>query len=191
MKKATTANEIPNGYSRVTEILNPFNGLSSIDPCTLQKAADRGTRVHAYCEAHALGLFVTEVDEDCKNYFEAFQRWFDKMVTKVIMLETRINSDKYMLSGAFDMLVVLKGDADDCLSLVDIKTPQSPSKTWALQTAAYKMLLREEMAIHVDRRLCLMLPKFDSCANVCEYKDHIRDEELYLMALRLYRYFQK
>lgn len=180
--------EIPAGYLRVTEVLQPFSTLTEIDPKTLHNAADRGTRVHAYCESHALGLFVTEVDDDCKNYFDVFKEWFDEMVVKIVHTEVRLNSPTYRISGAFDLLAILKGD--DTPTLVDIKTPNSPSLSWQLQTAAYQLLAKEVLNIDVTRRICLMLPKYGDKVRIVEYEDHKRDQELYIKALELYRFFK-
>ena len=181
-------NEIPSGYLRVTEVLMPFSTLTEIDPQTLANAADRGTRVHSYCEAHALGLFVADVDEDCKNYFNVFKVWFDEMVEKVLHSEKRMNSPTLRLSGAMDMIAILKGDTKP--TLVDIKTPASPSTSWQLQTAAYQLLAKECLNENVERRICLMLPKYKDTAKVVEYEDHKGDQAKYLMALELYRFFK-
>ena len=178
---------IPDGYIRVTSVLSPYTKLDHIDPSTLANAADRGTRVHAYCEAHALGLFVDQVDADCKNYFDVFVKWFDEMVVDVFCTEKRVNSEKLRLSGAFDLVALLKGD--DELSLIDIKTPANPATSWQLQTAAYKILAKEA-DIHVARRICLMLPKTSDHPTVIEYREHDRDEKLFLNALELYRFFK-
>lgn len=180
--------EIPPGYLRVTEVLMPFSTLGNIDPTTVANAADRGTRVHAYCESHALGLFVEDVDADCKNYFEVFKEWFDSMVTEVVHTEVRCNSTKMRISGAFDMIAILKGDTEP--SLIDLKTPMSPSQSWQLQTAAYQMLAAECLNVEVKRRICLMLPKYKDAVKVVEYEDHQGDQAKYLMALELYRFFK-
>lgn len=180
---------IPKGYLRVTEVLKPYSTLTEIDPHTLANAADRGTRVHAYCESYALGLFVAEVDDDCKNYFEVFKEWFDEMVVKVLYTEKRLNSPTYRISGAFDMIAVLKGDR--LPTLVDIKTPLTPSLSWQLQTAAYSLLVKELLDMHISRRICLMLPKHRDDVKIVEYTDHEKDQELYLKALELYRFFNK
>ncbi len=180
--------EIPDGYARVTEVLAPFCNFDHIDPKTLANAADRGTRVHDYCELHALGLFLPELDADCKNYVEAFKEWFDLMVTDVLETETRLNSPTYRVSGKFDMLVKLKGD--EGLTIVDLKTPASPALSWQLQTAAYRLLLKECKGIPADRRISLMLPKHPGgLVKVCEYTDHEKDEALYIKAIELFRFF--
>lgn len=180
--------EIPAGYLRVTEVLSPFSPIIGLDKEMVAKAADRGTRVHHYCESHALGLFVEDIDEDCKNYVMAFKEWFDEMVVDIIHTEIRLNSPSYRISGAFDLLCVLKGDEHP--TLIDYKTPQAESPTWALQTAAYQLLCLESLNIVVPRRIVLQLPKNEGRAKVIEYKDHGRDQDLYLKALELYRYFK-
>lgn len=185
MKKTFTS--IPHGYTRVTDVLNPYSDLCAIDPDVVAKAAERGTRVHKFCEMYALGLFLTDIDEDCNNYFQAFKNWFDGCVEHVIHCETRCNSAQYKLSGAFDLIVVLRGDTR--ATLIDIKTPDVAKKSWQLQTAAYQMLALECLQLDVDRRMCLMLPKNVGTSKIIEYTDHARDQELYLQALQLFRFF--
>lgn len=183
---------IPAGYLRVTECLKPYTPFDKLDPdsvyaMNVRWAADRGRRVHNYCEAYAQGLFVEDIDPDCKNYVEAFKYWFDDMVTEVIFTEQRINHAGYRLSGAIDLVAILKGD--DTPSIIDIKTPKNISPTWALQTGAYRILLREEVGIEADRRLCLILPKYEERgAQTIEYRDHDCDERLFINALEIYRY---
>ena len=181
------SSEIPNGYLRVTQVLEPFSKLHLIDKEVVQRAADRGTRVHKFCTLYALNLLVTDVDHDCKPYFESFKTWFDNMVSKVLLAPFRINSAKYRLSGEFDLVVTLKGECKAVL--LDLKTPASESPSWALQTAAYSMLLRDEAKSVVERRAALRLCKMGLAAAFVEYTDHDGDEKKYLNALELYRYF--
>lgn len=179
-------------YTRVTAILSRYSDFSAIDPDTLARAADRGTRVHNYCEMYANNIFIPSVDDDCKNYFEAYQRWFDSHVEHVLLVEKRIYNDDYRITGQIDLIAKIKGDDD--YSIIDIKTPATSSKTWALQTAAYKMMAKEHLKdksdIWIDRRACLMLPKTGKDAFFLEYDD-IEDEDLFLHALKLYRFFNK
>lgn len=181
--------EIPAGYFRVTEVLSPYTDFSSIAPEILANAADRGSRVHHFCELYARDLLISDIDDDCKNYFYCFKKWFDEFVSEVVSLEERITSDKYKLSGKYDMIVKMKGSDD--LVLVDIKTPASISPSWALQTAAYKILLREVKGVIVDRRICLLLPKKGDSASAAEYTQHEKHEQLYLNALELFHFFKK
>lgn len=178
---------IPSGYLRVTEVLQPFSKLHTLDPKVVQKAADRGTRAHKFCELYALNILLVEVDEDCKHYVDAFMKWFDETVVRVIASEKRINSEKYKLTGKFDFIVQLKGDTG--FTLLDIKTPATDSPSWQLQTAAYRVLIEYELCIEISRRVCLMLPKEAGIAKCVEYTDHAGDQRKYLNALELYRFF--
>lgn len=178
-------NEIPSGYVRVTSVLKVFQDFSNVLPQVLERAADRGQRVHQLCEAHSLGLFIPEVDDDCKHYFSAFTEWFDSRVEKVLVQESRMNSAKYRLSGQVDMIVLMKNDTKP--TIVDIKTPLTVLKMWKLQTAAYRLLAREELGIECNRRLCLMLPNEPRSVKISEYVKHDNDERLFLNALELHR----
>lgn len=184
MKKQDT---IPKNYARVTSVLNPYTNFSGIRPEVLEYAANRGERVHNYCEAYAKGLFLAEIDEDCKNYVEAFERWFDKAVVEVLQLEIRMNCPVMRLSGKCDMIVKIKGD--DHFTMVDLKTPLSESKTYRLQTAAYVMLAKSVLNIDCERRMCLMLPKKDAKAKVAEQLDIERDSKLFTYLLELHHFF--
>jgi hypothetical protein len=179
--------EIPKGYVRVSDVLKPFNKFEAIDPDILANAAYRGERVHKYCENHALGLFLVDVDEDCKNYVHEFQKWFDKNVEKVHQIETRCNSSDIKLSGKLDLIATIRGD--DFPSLIDIKTPATSSVSWRLQTAAYKLLAATELKIDCQRRLCVLLPKVREGVKIAEYENHENDQRFFLNALELYRLF--
>ena len=179
--------EIPEGYLRVTEVLNPFSKLHEIDPQVLANAADRGRRAHKWCTLHALNMLFGEVDADCKEYVESWKTWFDAYVGKVLMPPKRINSPHYRISGEFDLFVKMKGE--EGTTLLDIKTPANVSASWQLQTAAYKMLLEDELGEIVDRRIVVMLPKFGGKARIIEHLEHDLDEKKYLNALELYRHF--
>jgi len=179
--------EIPDGYIRVSSVCKPFTDFSKIDPQVLARKADIGTRVHQYCESYSLGLFVEDVSSDCKNYVDSYKRWFDDSVKEVIQTETRINSEKYRISGQLDNLSLLK--YDDGITLIDYKTPDNPSLTWQLQTAGYHLLCEEELNIQVARRICLLLSKTGGAARVVEYQDHRGDKDKFINALELYRFF--
>jgi hypothetical protein len=179
--------EIPAGYLRVTTVLEPYSNLKSIDPVVVARAAERGQRVHDYCEAYASNLFIGEVDIDCKNYFDVFCKWFDENVTKVKFLETRCNSPILRITGRFDMIAQLKGSDEFCI--IDYKTPQTESRSWQLQTAAYQILASECLDIECTRRIALMLPKTSKKVKLYEYENHARDRTLFINALELYRHY--
>ncbi len=178
---------IPEGYLRVTDCLKPFNKFDMIDPVVLANAAERGSRVHKFCEMYVNNMLFEEVDEDCANYVNAFKLWYDANVVKLLYSEKRVNSKSRMLSGAFDLLVMLK--SSPCPVLIDIKTPQKESLSWALQMAAYRLLVKEELDLSGVDRMALILPKTSKKVKEIRYENHSKDTELYINALELYRYF--
>lgn len=180
---------VPLGYTSVTTVLSPYSGLGGIDPLVVKAAAERGTRVHKYCEMHALDLLIVEPESDCRGYVESFIKWYDMMVVKPLYIEERIDDEELKLSGGIDLVCYLKGD--ELPSVVDIKTPVNISPTWQLQTAAYKMLIERELGINIGRRIALKLPRDGSVAKVVEYTKHEQDRDMYLKALEVYRYFNK
>jgi len=177
--------EIPDGYTRVTEILQPYTNFSMILPAVLANAADRGTRVHKFCELINCGLFVGDIDSDCVPYVDSYERWFDANVDTVLYTEQRINSEDLKLTGQIDAIAKLKNGE---LAIIDIKTPALPSKSWALQTAAYAHLVSSELQLHGCKRICVMAKKTGGKARIMTY-DEDHDLTLYLNALELYKYF--
>lgn len=174
------------GYTRVSDVLSPFTDFSHIDKNVLLNAANRGTRVHKYIELHLHNLFVADIDEDCQPYFESFLQWQADILDKVYCLEDRYYCDDYKITGQVDMIGTFKGSDEQII--IDIKTPQSQSKTWRLQTAAYLYLARKNVDPSIKRRGCLMLDKLGAPANFVEYTSKL-DEDLFFKALELKRFF--
>lgn len=187
--------EIPEGYTRISDILKAYTKFDALDPEMVRYAANRGQRVHSFCEAytclyelHAQHLFSEdEIDEDCLPYVKSFIEWFQSTVDKVHSKEVRINCDRFKISGRYDLIVSLKGD-EHTKVLVDIKTPQQASKTWPLQTAAYSYLL-DTISQKPERRAVLALCNKGGLPKMIEYTDLKRDECLFFKALQLYRFF--
>lgn len=183
------SDEIPPGYARVTEILQPFAFFDGIDPAVLARAADRGSRVHKYCELYTQNLLIEKIDEDCRPYVESFVQWFDAMVEEIWVSEMRLSCRKYLVTGKLDMVATLKGDKEE--TIVDLKTPQQASLSWRLQTAAYRYLMRACEGIDIPRRICLILDKEGGKPKIVEYTDHETDERLFLGAAELFHFFKR
>jgi hypothetical protein len=176
------------GYTRVTEILSAYTDFSHIEPSVLANAADRGTRVHRFCELYVKNLLIEPVDEDCKPYVDSFISWFDFIVDEVIQAEQRLFCDKWKITGQIDLIVKMKNS--DSIYIVDIKTPQQSSKSWALQTSAYKHLVETNSNIKVGFRGCLMLDRQGGEPKMVGYENHDRDAELFFSACKLHQYFK-
>lgn len=178
---------IPNGYIRVTEPLKILKNYSHIDPDVLKNAADRGTDVHHFCEMHMKNIYC-DISEACEPYVKSFVDWYDNNVHELLFVEERVNSATLKLSGQLDIIATLK-DSKDKIAIIDIKTPVSTCKTWKLQTAAYRLLAKEEMGIKIDQRYCLKLSKNSSPAKLIQFENHREDEKTYLNLLEIYRDF--
>jgi len=182
--------DIKEGFTRVTSVFEPYTNFDAIDPVVLHRAANRGTRVHRYCELHMLGEYYPQPEEELVGYIDSFIQWYDKIVEKLICTEQRIYNNQYKLTGAIDIVAILKGDKSP--TIIDIKTPASESKTWCLQTAAYRLLYNSKMDVklHADRRIALRLDKKGGYPKIHEYTENGRDLRLYLSALEVYKYFK-
>lgn len=176
-------------YRRVTEILSPFSNFSNIPADVLENAAKRGTIVHEWCELYAkkqLDLGACN-NNQAKPYLDSFITWFDFLVDEVFFVEERLFCDKLMITGQIDLICKLKDSDNICV--VDIKTPQTSSKSWRLQTAAYQYLATNSLNLKVSQRGCLMLDKKGGPPTFKNYKDYKRDSELFFSLCDLNTFF--
>lgn len=190
MKKTNGPNyneEIPKGYTRVTEVLTPYKNFDNVLPDVLHQAAERGSKVHDFCELYALNMLIEKPSEEVKPYFESFKFWYDQFVTETVMTEERLSDSELLLTGQFDLLCTIEGSED--LVLVDYKTPSVHEISWRLQMAAYSYLLRKLKGIEVKRRISLRLNDEGKPPSIVEYTNHHHDERLYLNQLEIYRCF--
>lgn len=126
---------INQNFSRVTEILYPFSGLSSINPDVLNNAAKRGTLVHKICEGIMSGMGEIGVNDEVRPYVDSFKQWWGDG-KEIISMEERFYCDELMITGQSDIII----KEDGKLILVDLKTSYSPSKTWRGQASGYHHL---------------------------------------------------
>ena len=129
-------------YPSVTQILSPFSGIEELKrlrPNVLASAAERGTAVHAYCEAVSTGLMPVNVRPELRGYLDSFYHWFEQ-VEEVVEVECRLFDMQLGFHGQFDILCRMRGD--EGLSLWDYKTPESTNRVWPVQIAAYRHLAR-------------------------------------------------
>lgn len=182
--------DIPYGYARVTEVLKPFTKLELVDSEVLAKACEIGSKVHEYCENYVLGLFLGDIDEECKGFFNSFKNWYDEYVEKFFTSEERLIDKELRLTGKFDMILKIKGDLE-AQCMIDLKTPESHSKTWDLQMGAYDYLMEKTFGQKTERSAILRLKKDGSSPKFHEYSSNDREnnKNLFLQALKVYRKF--
>lgn len=173
-------------YPSVTQVLGVYTDYSTIPGSVLSHAADRGTRVHAACAAVAKGLWP-RTDAETKGYVASFSRWLKGYVAEVISVEERIVDEILGYSGQYDLIVRMVGD--DCLTVIDLKTPQAETPTWKGQLAAYRELAHSKYPL-VQRTIALKLDSDGGKPKLIEYKQDYRDFAAFLAALTAYRYFK-
>jgi len=178
---------IPEGYTRVSDVLKPFRNFSMISPEVLENAALRGEKVHKYCELYASNMLFEDVSKECEGYVKSFKEWFDSNNVKPLYMEKRLNCPENMITGRFDMIAMI----NDEYYLIDLKTSAKPSLAWDLQLAAYKMLIFYYMDIVIKYRMTIMLSKTGKKARSIVYEDDNKKIDMFLNALELYRFFEK
>lgn len=172
----------------VTTVLSPFADFSRISPEVLRRAAERGTRVHAACAAHASGLWVRNLPEDEMGYLGSFGAWFGRYVRRMIFVEKELRNPALGFHGHPDLGVEL---IDGRTVVVDLKTPAVESPTWRAQLAAYRHLANQEFDGIFESTMALQLKKNGRPARAIPYKDQDSDFSAFLSALNAYRYFDK
>lgn len=174
-------------YPSPSEILSAlsFNkGMMSIPEDILEAAAERGNRVHDWCEHFLLGKrspIPAAKDEELRC--SAFMDWFDETEPEVVDVEKLVFSRRIKVAGKLDILVK---EPDGKLAIVDIKTGSSPKTytSYPIQQAFYSIAVREmaDLDYHPARYI-LQLPK-DGSYNV-KHLDDPEDFEIAEAAARV------
>lgn len=168
------------GYTRVTNFLYPFSGLESIPAAVVEKAANRGTRVHKICESIASGLGEFDVDEELVGYVNSFKHWW-KTGIDVQEMEIRFFDHDLKITGQADF--VIRDETGS--TIVDLKTSYRPSPTWPVQGSAYAMLARKH-GFDIQKIQFIHLNKKGNPPKIYEYPV---DDDLFLSVRRTYNHF--
>ena len=176
-------------YPRVTEILKPFTSWHLVPKDVLEKAAARGTSVHAICAALADDEWVPDgmINQELLGYVNSFKKWKEAQVAKFLIIEKRYKDDDLLYSGQLDF--VIEG-TDGKLYLVDLKTSASPQKSYSVQMGAYDLLLRKH-EILVEAAMIVYLDKSGEFPEIELLEDMTRERQVFLSALNCYEYFNK
>jgi hypothetical protein len=151
------------GYTRVSDILEPFSGYGSVPEHILKKAANRGTRVHQIAEAYVKGIMPLE-DSELKGYVDSFLEWRGD---KKIIMPNRFYDKVLRITGKIDGLYQDMTTGD--YTLIDFKTSAKEGKMWALQGAAYLYLAEIVGCYPVTRIEFIRLPKDGKKAEIYDY----------------------
>lgn len=139
----------------VSEIIEPIHSKSygNIAESILDKAADRGTRVHRAIQFWNQYHF-RNVDEDCAGFFNAYLKFREEHPDwELVTSEQRFYHRSFLYAGTCDE-IYQRGNE---IILLDLKTPvKALLKTWAVQLGGYKAGI-ESTGQKVDKSFILQL----------------------------------
>lgn len=176
-------------YPRVTEVLRPYTNYEHVSKQVLERAAARGSSVHALCAGIAKGAWIPDgmIGEDLIGYVNSFRKWASAQVGKFIVVEKRYIDKERMYSGQLDFVVL---GIDNELYLVDLKTSSRPQKTYPIQMAAYNYLLKNHN-IDVKGAMLVYLNKDGEFPEIHLIEDMSEELHVFLSALDCWHYFNK
>jgi hypothetical protein len=128
----------------VTQALGVLDSYAGIPAAVLQKAAERGTKVHKAVELHLEGdLDELSLDPDIADYFYAFVRFERETGYRPRASEMRVHSSKFNFAGTLDLFGPDPRGSKKS-AIVDIKTSRQLMPTVGPQLAAYERAYKEE-----------------------------------------------
>ncbi|MHB8406298.1 MAG: PD-(D/E)XK nuclease family protein [Gammaproteobacteria bacterium] len=141
----------------VTEVLKPYGAFAKMDSAMLAPYAARGTAVHKLCELYDLEqLHRYALNALSIAYITQWRRFMAESGFKPLLIEWQAYSPLFGFAGELDRYgSMMKKGRTQCVVL-DIKSG-APDWTAGPQTAAYAQLVRENLEMPVDLRLCVHL----------------------------------
>ena len=139
-----------------------------------KQAADRGTRIHSYCENFLLGESL-QVDMFDFDFWKSLQPVVDR-IDNIHALEAMLYSDQLRMAGTVDCI----GEYNGVLSVIDFKTSKKPKKRediehYFVQATAYSVMFEELFGITVPD-ITIIIGVDDDTPQVFQArrKDHIK-----------------
>jgi hypothetical protein len=176
-------------YPRVTEVLRGYTSYDQVPKEILEKAAARGTSVHALCAGIAKGAWIPDgmIGDELIGYVNSFKQWAAAQVSQFVVVEKRYTDDDRRYSGQLDFVIL---GSDDHLYLVDLKTSARPQKTYPVQMAAYDSLLRKHKIV-VKGAMLVYLKRDGAFPDIHMLDDMTEETEVFMNALDCWHYFNK
>ena len=184
--------KIPDGYTRVSEILSIFQSYAHVPKDKLKRAQDVGTDVHEAIETYLKGDFIP-LGSKLSPYFDSFLHWVQNVKMTPILMEERLFDHGQLITGRIDLLAEIDGKN----VLVDFKTGSwAHPEIWKLQGTFYRGLLEgywlgndgPEMP---DKFLFIQLQRDGSPPILFNFDFDPLDVAVCTAALRCYHYFKK
>ena len=165
----------------VKEIMRPLTKkvYGEINLITLNRAADRGTRVHRAIQFW--GEFkYKNTDEETEPYFDQFMKFSKELNVEILKSEFRLFHKRLLYAGTADLLVSENGLGP---VLVDIKTTRTIHEgLLSVQLAAYKEAAKW-CGYDIKRTAVLLISK-----DGYTFRDIEPDFGMFLNCLSIYRF---
>jgi hypothetical protein len=150
-----------------------------------REATTLGTKLHKALERINEGG-TAPYDASIDALVQAYRAWFLEHVRSVAACEQLAVSRLHKYAGTVDLVAYL--DDDPLPTVIDMKTSNSVSNSWGLQTAAYQLAL-DEGGLTCGQRMIVQIPSREPGALYTHLlDDHDRDQRAFLNALKLYRW---
>jgi hypothetical protein len=153
----------------VTTALGVLDSYFGIPAAVLQKASERGVKVHRAVELHLQGdLDELSLDPDIANYFYSYVRFERETGFRPVHSELRVYSEKFKYAGTLDLAGPdPKGSRRD--SVIDIKTSAQLMPTVGPQLAGYERAFLEQTKSKKKLLRYGLLLKSDGSYELMEY----------------------
>lgn len=174
-------------FLRVTDIISWCSGIHKIPKHILERAADRGTRVHVAIEGILNGLEPLP-DIEISPYLESFQAFYNsKQWSGSMETEKRLYSEELGVTGCMDLIHV----GDSVAHIYDWKTSSTfQHKSAKLQGAAYRYLASVNGYENLSMKF-VHLQKDGSPAICYEFETYEQDLDTFFKCLDIYKYFNE
>lgn len=162
----------------VTQILRGLDDFSNVPARVLEKARDRGNRVHAACNLDVLGILdENTVDDEVAPYLAQFRKFLRESRFAPTLSECRVYDETLWYAGTLDLF----GDLPGCMDVqIDIKSGAIP-RSVGPQTAAYACALYARTGIKTRKRFVLdlkptkyTLPPLEDLNDMAVFKSALR-----------------
>lgn len=169
-----------NSYPSVTSVTGLLNKQSIIDwrkrvgeeeaNRITTRAANRGTRIHQYCEDYLRGN-VFEANMFDLQMFNSIKPLLDD-IDNIHCLESPLYSDHLEVAGTVDCIAEFQGK----LSVIDFKTSsrikdRDEIHNYFMQTSAYAVAFEERTKIPVGRMVIIMAIDYEQPKVFIEKRD--------------------
>lgn len=172
----------------VTEVLGLLQNFDTIPWATLERARQRGERVHQCINAYNRGAYAAvDFPEDVAYYLDGWEAFLNESGAVVVASEQPVYHKALRYAGTPDCVLSWKNDRR--LLVPDVKATWEIPPTVGAQTAAYAEAYKQQhgLSLKIDRACVHLTPD--------GYTLHMRDDpadwSLFVSTLNVYRFLEK